>query len=325
MLVSILIPCFNAEQWVAQAIESALAQTWPEKEVIVVDDGSTDGSLEVIRRFDGRIRWETGPNRGGNAARNRLLKLSSGEWLQYLDADDYLRPGKIQRQVEFAREHPECDVIYSATASEIMENGRLDCEEHQVPEPRDPWILLAHWELPQTGGTLWKKKALQRVGGWRVGQPCCQEHELYFRLLEAGSRFEHCDCCLAVYRRWDHGARISNKLPLEVYRQRLLIMDRIEKHLRRNRELSTARHAAINDTRHATARTLWHQDRDWAGEIAECIRASDPNYYPRGQPASPRLYSVAYRILGFEAAQTLASYKRALTSAPGEKPGKSMA
>jgi glycosyltransferase involved in cell wall biosynthesis len=62
MLVSILIPCFNAEKWVAQAIESALAQTWAEKEVIVVDDGSTDGSLDVIRRFDGRIRWETGPN-----------------------------------------------------------------------------------------------------------------------------------------------------------------------------------------------------------------------------------------------------------------------
>ena len=73
MLVSILIPCFNAEKWVAQAIESALAQTWPEKEVIVVDDGSTDASLEIIRHFDGRVRWESGPNRGGNAARNRLL------------------------------------------------------------------------------------------------------------------------------------------------------------------------------------------------------------------------------------------------------------
>ena len=83
--VSILIPCFNAERWIAQAIESALAQTWPHKEVIVVDDGSTDGSLEVIRRFDGRVRWESGPNRGGNVARNRLLELSNGEWLQYLE------------------------------------------------------------------------------------------------------------------------------------------------------------------------------------------------------------------------------------------------
>ena len=64
MLVSILIPCYNAERWIAQAIESALAQTWPEKEVIVVDDGSTDDSLEVIKSFDDRIRWETVPTVG---------------------------------------------------------------------------------------------------------------------------------------------------------------------------------------------------------------------------------------------------------------------
>ena len=147
-LVSILIPCFNAEHLVGQAIESALAQTWPHKEVIVVDDGSTDASLEVIRRFGGRIRWESGPNRGGNIARNRLLELSSGEWLQYLDADDYLRSDKIRKQVEFLHENGPCDVIYSATASEIVANGRLALEEHQIPEPRDPWILLARWELP---------------------------------------------------------------------------------------------------------------------------------------------------------------------------------
>src|SRR5580704_15422021 len=100
-LVSILIPCYNAERWVAQAIESALAQTWPEKEVIVVDDGSTDGSLGIIKQFEARIRWETGPNRGGNNTRNRLLELARGEWLQYLDADDYLLPDKVGRQMKF--------------------------------------------------------------------------------------------------------------------------------------------------------------------------------------------------------------------------------
>src|SRR5215813_6146334 len=111
--VSILIPCFNAERWIAQAIESGLAQTYEEKEVIVIDDGSRDGSLEVIKSFGDRIRWETGPNCGGNAARNRLLQLARGRWLQYLDADDYLLPTKLERQVAFLREHPECDVAVS--------------------------------------------------------------------------------------------------------------------------------------------------------------------------------------------------------------------
>ena len=117
-LVSILIPCFNAKQWIAEAINSALAQTWPEKEVIVVDDGSTDGSLDVIQSFDGRIRWETGPNRGGNAARNRLLELARAELLQYLDADDYLLPEKIAPQMEFIRAHPELDVAFGPVTIE---------------------------------------------------------------------------------------------------------------------------------------------------------------------------------------------------------------
>src|SRR5260370_29187993 len=113
MLISILIQYLNAERWVGQAVESALGQTWAEKEVIVVDDGSQDGSLDVIKSFGGLIRWETGPNRGGNVARNRLLELARGEWLQYLDADDYLLPLKIERQAGFLRDYPTCGVVYS--------------------------------------------------------------------------------------------------------------------------------------------------------------------------------------------------------------------
>jgi glycosyltransferase involved in cell wall biosynthesis len=72
-------------------------------EVVVVDDGSTHGSLEIIKRFDDRICWETGGNKGGNAARNRLLHLARGEWIQYLDADDYLLPEKLEKQIRYLR------------------------------------------------------------------------------------------------------------------------------------------------------------------------------------------------------------------------------
>ncbi len=77
-LVSILIPCYNAERWIAQAIESALSQTWVDKEVIVVDDGSTDRSLDVIRSFGDRIRSEAGTHRGGNGTRNRPARVGAG-------------------------------------------------------------------------------------------------------------------------------------------------------------------------------------------------------------------------------------------------------
>jgi glycosyltransferase involved in cell wall biosynthesis len=307
MLVSILIPCFNAEHWIGQAIESALAQTWPEKEVIVVDDGSTDGSLGVIRSFGERIRWESGPNKGAPAARNRLLELSRGDWLQYLDADDYLLPDKIGRQADFARQHSDVDIIYSPTLCEKINNGRTVLVDEPMPEPHDdPWVLLALWYLPQTGGPLWKRAALERVNGWRIGQPCCQEHELYFRLLAAGRRFAFFPDISAVYRNWDIGGRITMRLIHEVPRQRLVILDRIEGLLDETGALTDQRRRAINDARHQIARGFWSRDRDAALRIIEQIRQSDELFCPSEGPASPAGYQAIYRRLGFRRTQRIA-------------------
>jgi glycosyltransferase involved in cell wall biosynthesis len=310
-LVSILIPCYNAERWIARAVESALAQSWAKKEIIVVDDGSTDRSLEVIRQFNGRIRWETGPNLGSNAARNRLLELARGEWLQYLDADDYLLPEKLVRQVEFAQEHPDVDVIYSPVAWKRVENGTVVCTETPIPEPRDPWILLALWRLPQTGGALWKKHVLMSAGGWRVGQPCCQEHELYCRLLEANARFAYCAGCFAVYRDFEQDGRITRKPREELVRARLAILDRVERHLELRSELTRSRRQAVNDARHELARSLWVSHRQQAIDTYERIRLSDASFFPSVE-LNPPLYSIVYRVLGFQAAQVAASCRRAL-------------
>src|SRR6266404_2541964 len=135
MLVSILIPCFNAERWIAQAIESALAQTYIDKEVVVVDDGSTDRSLEIIKSFGDRIRWENGPNRGANVARNRLLELARGEWLQHLDADDYILPDKVEKQMEFISKNPETDVVFGPVTMEYWNEGGARREILPIPEP----------------------------------------------------------------------------------------------------------------------------------------------------------------------------------------------
>jgi glycosyltransferase involved in cell wall biosynthesis len=319
-LVSILIPCFNAEPWIAQAIESALAQTGPQIEVIVVDDGSTDGSLDVIRGFDGRIRWESRPNQGAPSARNRLLELARGEWLQYLDADDYLRPGKIARQLAVAQQYPGCDVVYSPTALEVKQDGQLVTVDLKTPEPHDAWVLLARWELSQTGAALWRKEAVRRVGGWRLDQPCCQEHELYLRMLQAGCRFEHCDGCFSVYRFWNHGSRITNRLRDEVSKQQLLILDRTEAYLAQSKMLTAVRHQAINDRRHAIARTVWQHDHVWALSVADRIRGSDPHYQPRNQPHAPPLYALAFRLIGFHAAQVLADWSRQAFAIFGKRP-----
>ena len=308
MHVSILIPCYNAEQWVGQAIESALAQAWPEKEVIVVDDGSTDGSLEVIRRFSGRIRWETGPNRGGNRARNRLLDLASGEWLQFLDADDYLLPDKISGQMEFIAAHPDMDVVFGQVTIEQCLGTESLRELLPIPEPHDPWVLLARWYLPQTGAPLWRKQALEDAGRWKPNQPCCQEHELYLRLLMANKRFAYCDRNGAVYRQWGEHTVCKKDKP-EVHRRRLEIEQRAEDWLRDHRELTPARLWAINQARFETARMVWLYDPVSATEIMKTVKRSEPGFRPGGK-AAPESYRAVYRLLGFRGAQRVAAWQR---------------
>lgn len=308
MLVSILIPCYNAERWIAQVIDSALAQTWPEKEVIVVDDGSTDRSLQIIRGFDGKIRWETGLNRGANVARNRLLELARGEWLQYLDADDYLLADKIAKQMEFLSGHAGTDVVFGPVTMEHWSEGKTRRKLMPIPEPRDLWILLARWYLPQTGAALWRKQAIVDVGGWKPEQPCCQEHELYLRLLIAGKRFAYCEHNGAVYRHWNETTLWRGNVP-EVHRRRLEIEECAERFLLSSNSLTPARRYAINMARFETARTAWRYDRAFAQQIMKTVRASDTNFVPGGE-AAPQLYRNVYRLFGFSGAERIADARR---------------
>ncbi len=305
--VSILIPCFNAERWICQAIESALAQTWSRKEVIVVDDGSTDGSLDVIKGFGDRIRWEADANRGGNATRNRLLELAQGDWLQYLDADDYLKPDKVELQVKALDTFRDVDVLFGPVIVEWRVGDAIRIEELAIPKPHDPWQLLALWRLPQTGAPLWRKSALRDVGGWAVDQPCCQEHELYLRLLIAGKRLEHHQASGAVYRSFSNGT-LSTRDPALVRRERLKIEKRLEEHLTAIGELTPDRQWAINQARFDMARSSWNEDRKEARAIFAAISSAE-TFRPAG-PKVPQLYRLAFGLFGFEAAERIATISR---------------
>jgi glycosyltransferase involved in cell wall biosynthesis len=104
-LVSILIPAYNAQEWIADTIRSALAQTWARKEIILVDDGSTDQTLKIARSFASKtVAVVSQHNQGAAAARNRAFTLSQGDFIQWLDADDLLSPNKISAQMARAGE-----------------------------------------------------------------------------------------------------------------------------------------------------------------------------------------------------------------------------
>jgi len=116
-LVSCIVPAFNAERFLADALASIAAQTHPCTEIIVVDDGSTDGTAEVVRAWSHRVRAFRQANAGPASARNAGIHMASGEFVAFLDADDLWHPGKVERQLQRFAERPDLDACVARVAT----------------------------------------------------------------------------------------------------------------------------------------------------------------------------------------------------------------
>ena len=302
-LVSIGIPCYNAAQWIAASVRSALDQTWPAREVIVVDDGSTDGSLEVLRQFGDTIRVEQSSHGGANRARNLILEEARGEWIQYLDADDYLLPEKIGRQFAEAGPPEQADIIYSPI---LLEEWK-ECHAHALkPEPMDGsadvCTQLLRWQLPQTGGSLWRKAALEAIGGWDEDPAMlCDEHDCYFRALKAGKRFVFAPTASAVYRVWSEATRCRNDQPA-IIASRTAVSEALREWLRERGQWTAGHQQALGQSFLEMARKLASQDLAFACRY-QTARRREINL---SGPAAPQSYQLVYRALGFRAAELVA-------------------
>lgn len=187
--VSVVIPSFNARLWVERAVESALAQRGVGVDVVVVDDGSTDGSADALRRFEGRVRVLVRSNAGAAAARNRGLREARAEWLLFLDADDYLEDGVAQALLRAARRTvPTPDLVIGTSVSETPDGERHDpvaVTEELVPDQLfDRWLRGA---AVQTGGILWSRAFLSRIGGWNEHMRIVDDLELMVRAVLLGA------------------------------------------------------------------------------------------------------------------------------------------
>lgn len=177
--VSILIPCYNASATVVRAVDSALAQTCPDIEVIVADDGSTDASLALLRREyrgDPRVSIHAEPHRGGNGTRNRLLDLARGEYVQFLDADDTLAPGKVEACLAAYGEG--VDVVFTDREFEGGDAGQIG----RYPDPEGDVVTYFIRNSVVTMLPVSRTADLRAVGGFDPALPCCQEYELHLRL-----------------------------------------------------------------------------------------------------------------------------------------------
>ena len=167
-LVSIIIPAYNAERWLSETIRSALNQTWPHKEIIIVDDGSTDNTLTTAKQFESKIVKVVGQeNAGASAARNKGLSLAQGGYVQWLDADDLLAPDKIMTQLKHADRGNESRTLFTSSFGTFF-----FCYQRAKFMPTSLWRDLSpiDWLVNKFNETVWMNPAV-----WLVSRKLTEE------------------------------------------------------------------------------------------------------------------------------------------------------
>ena len=205
-LVSIIIPCYNAEPWIAQTLDSAVGQTWRNKEIIVVDDGSRDRSLEIVRSYAllPGVKVIAQENRSASAARNRGLREAGGDYIQFLDADDLLHPEKIEiqmRRLEVAGP----DHLASGEWGRF-EGGPDGAEFGEYPNHRDMdgveflQVFFEATAMMQPAAWLAPRALLDRAGPWDERITLNDDGEYFARVALAAKRILYCPGSRVYYR-----------------------------------------------------------------------------------------------------------------------------
>lgn len=213
-LVSLLFQSYNHERFLERSVGSALEQTWPHKEVWVVDDGSTDGSHRILSEWSALegFRYDHQENQGLIPTLNRMVAGSTGEYLALQATDDFWHPDKTRRQVEFLQAHPEVDVCLTATVC-------VDAAGHRLGRASQPFLSASPagygFEALFTGKTavpcasaLIRRSALERQIPFDPAYPV-EDLWLWLRMTHAGAKFAFLPDELAFYRL--HGSNLHAK------------------------------------------------------------------------------------------------------------------
>ncbi len=184
--VSVIIPTYNCDRYIAQALESVLSQRGCSYEAIVIDDGSTDGTCRVLRPYGAYLRYFYQKNQGVSAARNHGIQLAQGEFVAFLDADDFFLPGKLAAQVAKFEAQPDLGIVHSGWRR-VNSQGKalMDVQPWQTfPELNlESWL---RWKPVFPGAMIFRREWLERVGGFDPRFTVAEDVDLVLRLALNG-------------------------------------------------------------------------------------------------------------------------------------------
>lgn len=238
-LVSIIIPAYNAERYIRRSLESALNQTYKNIEIVVVDDGSTDKTASIIRSYqDLRIVYTYQKNQGQGAARNNGIRRSRGEYITFLDVDDYYLSEKVDKQIRFLQEHSEYQMVYCNALHYYSDNpSKLLKKKHKCVSG-DIFLHLLHTSLINPNTIMFKREIVERhMFNEGIKGRYSEEWALYLKISREGFQFGCIDKDLVIVEirkdsntQWDT-QWIIKKNTLEMFKTLFLEMNEEEKKL----------------------------------------------------------------------------------------------
>jgi glycosyltransferase involved in cell wall biosynthesis len=229
--VSIVIPTFNCEKYIHQTLDSVIKQTFADFEIIVVDDGSTDKTTQIIKNYNYPVRLIVQNNAGVCIARNRGLEESKGRYVCFMDHDDYWYPEKLECQLKVFNEHPEAGVVHSTFINwQSDSDGNFpppdSFSREDIPDEIDSnysgWVyhlyLLDSWMLTSTA--MIKKEVLRKCGGFDPSLPFSEDWDLWLRITREYPIIRTARPTTLYRQHRDQGNRLVRDID---YRTRLLV------------------------------------------------------------------------------------------------------
>lgn len=197
--VSVLIPTYNCGRFLGDAIESVLAQSFGDLEIIVVDDGSTDNTAQVVARYP-QVRYIPLPHRGVSYARNAAIKAATGEFVAFLDADDLWTPDKLEKQIAYLESHEDAMMVFTEAVNFYQsEESEKDQRQQELYNASLARCIIT---------CLFRRSVFEKYGVFRTDYPHGEDTQFMFRLSISGVSLNH-SISEKLYLRRIHGSNIS--------------------------------------------------------------------------------------------------------------------
>ena len=303
--VSVLIPCYNAAAYIGATLDSVVSQTWPNLEVIVVDDGSTDASASIVEDYaQSGVRLVRQDNRGQTAALNTALLHATGDFVQYLDADDLIDPTKIEVQMDRLRDADNCIAtarwgrFYGDPRETRFETEAVSCDLAPVD-----WLALSRADgLGMMFPALWliPMDIVRAVGFWREELTLNNDAEYFTRIVLGSRRVLFCPGARCRYRSGVGGNLSAGKTPTH-WRSQFSVLNLCEGHVRAREDSQRVRRGFALSWQHL-AHACYPYDAAIAEQALKRARALHPaTILPSGGPG----FKVLSRLIGWRAARRL--------------------